>query len=295
LSQAMSRIRVALIEFAPEGVDFVSLGEADLHILDFIGQHPTIEDKNLFPNSLFRDIPSTPQRSDYVIIFHCEPPPNIWDKEVLKLTEELFLRARCVITHLRPDWLDVYQDFDWGNINWFQTPWGYDPRVFYYNGESKEILCLMTGYVARSEALDLIYTAARICGGKVVHVGGDIGLDGSPGYTRYERISDSQMRELYAQSLYVNAIRLENGFELPGIEGAASNSQPIYTDLPSYRYWFSDIGLFVPPDDIHEGLVKIFKTKLRKALVEKVRRFEWRNIAPRIWEEMLETVTRTRC
>jgi len=76
ISQAMWRIRHALIKYAPLGVKFVNTpAEANLHILDFIGQHPTIEDRELHPETgLMQEVPSLPQCRDYVILHHCTAP-----------------------------------------------------------------------------------------------------------------------------------------------------------------------------------------------------------------------------
>jgi len=278
-----------LTKYAPPGVQFVnSSHEADLHILDFIGQHPTIEDRELNPRTgLMRSVPSLPKCRNYVILYHCTAPPG---SEFLEMDyRPLFENARLVISYLRPEWTWEWGQLDWSKIEFFHTPWGYEPETFYYSGETKDILCLMTGYISETEALEAVWWAAQQVGGEVVHVGGSIGLDGKPGYRRYEGISDQQMRELYSRSLYTNAIRAYHGFEIVGIEGAACDAQPIYLDLPCYWYWFHDIGLFVPSDGVWDGLKRIFKTRPRwEGLTEKVRKFEWRNIAPRIWEEILK-------
>jgi len=298
ISRAMHRIRKALMEFAPEGVGFVEdPGRADLHILDFIGQHPAIEDRELHPETgLLRDIPSLPVCENYAILYHCPPGPANVDPlsgvPHLKLDyHRLFEEAKLVIGYLNPTSEAPWGNIDWSKVNYFMTPWGYDPKIFHYDGERKDIFCLMTGYVKETEALDVVYTAAKMYGGYVVHVGGNVGLDGAPGYRRYEGIDDAFMRELYARSQYVNAIRLEGGFEVVGIEGAACHAQPIYVDEPCYRRWFDDIGIFVDPHNLFDGIAEVFKLKARReGVAEKVKRFEWRNIAPKIWEKILEAI-----
>lgn len=289
----MRRIRNALLRYAPPGVVLTdSPRGADLHILDFVGQHPEIEDRVLHPQTgLMRDIPSLPVCRNYVIIYHCPPPAGpveTAEKEFAELDyRPLFENAKLVIGFRDPAEEGGWGKLDWTKINYFLTPWGYEDHLFFYAGEEKRILCVMTGYVSEPEALREVWAAARIAGGTVVHVGGSIGLDGMEGYMRVEGISDEELRRLYASSLYVNAIRKEGGFELPGIEGAACGAQPIYADLPCYRRWFDDIGLFVDPAEVMEGVARIFTMKVRReGIEEKVRRFEWRKIAPRIWEEV---------
>ena len=289
ISRAMHRIRAALMKHAPPGVAFADdPREADLHILDFIGQHPTIEDRELNPTTgLMRAVPSLPKCRNYVILYHCTAPPG---SELLSMDyRPLFENARLVVSYLKPEWTWEWGKLDWSKVEYFHTPWGYEPETFRYGGESKDVLCLMTGYVDVTEGLRAVWWAARQVGGEVVHVGGSIGLDGEPGYKRYENVSDDLMRELYCRSEYVNAIRAHHGFEVVGIEGAACLAQPIYLDLPCYRHWFDDIGIFVDPDDVWDGLKRVFETRpKRENLAEKVKRFEWGKIAPRIWEEILK-------
>jgi len=287
----MWRIRRALMKYAPSSIEFVQdYQDADLHILDFIRQHPTIEDRELNPaHGLMRTVPSLPKCRDYVILYHCADPSHGGD---LKLNyRPLFENARLVISYLKPEWVGEWGQLDWSKIKFFHTPWGYEPDVFYYSGENKDILCLMTGYVDFTEELSTVYEEGRRAGGEVVHIGGNIGLDGKPGYKRYENIDDRLMREFYSRSEYVNAIRTSYGFEVVGIEGGACLAQPIYLDLPCYRYWFLDIGVFVSPSNTRNGLRQVFEEKPKQEnLTEKVKEFQWSRIAPKIWEQILAKI-----
>jgi len=280
--------------YAPPGIQFAPQPTAAVHILDYIGQHPTIEDREISgAESLFKAVPSVPKSQDYIVIFHCEPAPGRWGDDVLRETEMLFRKARLVFGFLSPEWLTTFRHFDFSKINYYQTPWGFDPKVFHPVKMKKRFVCLMTGYVAEAEYLEAVYWAARQVGGEVIHIGGPVGLDRRPGYMRYEGVGDRQMREFYSESYYVNAIREPYGFELPGIEGAACGAQPIYLDLPCYRYWFSDIGLFVDPGEVWDGLKRIFEMGIRReGLTEKVKGFEWGKIASRIWRKILESAAR---
>jgi len=265
--------------------------EADLHILDFIGQHPFIEDRDLNPHhGLMRNVPSLPKCDKYILLYHCTAPPGF---ALLHMDYRLLFEKAClVVSFLKPEWVWKWGQLDWSKIKFFHTPWGYDPDVFYYNGENKDILCLMTGYVDITEGLRAIYEEGRRVGGTIVHVGGSIGLDGKPGYKRYENIDDKLMRELYCRSEYVNAIRAHYGFEVVGIEGGACLAQPIYLDLPCYKYWFSDIGVFVPSSSVWNGLRQVFERRPKQEnLTEKVKRFQWNKIAPQIWEQILNSVS----
>ena len=291
ISRAMHRIRKALMDYAPKEVKFVERPqEADLHILDFIGQHPRIEDRELNPKTgLMRSVPSLPACPKYVLLYHCSPPPESW---LLDLDySELFANALLVVSYLKQEWVEPWGNIDWSEVEYCLTPWGYDGRIFKNFNKPRNILCLMTGYVAETERLIEVWSAAAIAGEEVVHVGGHIGLDGKMRYRRVEGIDDKGFVDLLQRSKYVSAIRYPYGFELVGIEGAACGAQPIYLDLPCYRYWFGDIGLFVDPAEVMEGLARIFAHRVRReGIEEKVKRFEWSNIAPGIWEEILRRV-----
>jgi len=80
ISRAMWRIRDALIRYAPDNVIFVNhFSKADLHILDFIGQHPEVEEAVLHPRTigrLFKEAPSLPRCDKYVILLHTPPLPE---------------------------------------------------------------------------------------------------------------------------------------------------------------------------------------------------------------------------
>jgi len=130
-----------LMKYAPPEVEFVHLPhEADLHILDFIGQHPFIEDKD----GLMKRVPSLPKCPNYVLLYHCGSGLDY-------RYQPLFENAVLVVSYLKPEWPEEVQ-LDWSKIKLFHTPWGYKSETFYYDGAYKDILCLMTGYVSETSA-----------------------------------------------------------------------------------------------------------------------------------------------
>jgi len=290
----MHRIRDALIKYKPPNVEFVDTPEEGaIHILDFIGQHPTIEDRILHPyTGLMRAVPSTPKTKKYVLIYHC------WHSENINKFDynSLFQNASVVITH-SPYLAQFHECFspmkiDYKKVNFYVTCWGYDPDVFYESNLKRIFTILATGYIAEDERLTQVYRAVKSIDGKMVHVGGNIGLQPNNHYIRLENIPDSVMCYLYNQSKYVNAIRLPIGFEVVGIEGLACGCTPIYLDSPAYRYWFKDWGLFVKQDNETEELIKIFKLNLQPRIdKDKFKKtFSWEYVAPKIWNTILTSI-----
>jgi len=285
----MHRIRNALIRYAPSEVEFTDKPEGAVHILDFIGQHPIIEDRILHPSTgLMRTVPSLPVSPKYVIIYHCPPLP-----EYLKYVSEYKALLEGSIL--------VFGTYERGylfpndaRVNYYRTPWGYDPEVFYPRVSEKKYLALTTGYVVSDEHIDWIAYACRVYDKPLVHIGGRgvveelLTMLKGLRVSHYENVSDDEMANLYSSSWFVNAMRETLGFELPAVEGYACGSQPILLDLPCYRYWFSDFGVFVKSRD---GVVDVLsKPVYVTPKAEVLERFKWKNIAPKIWEKILESI-----
>jgi glycosyltransferase involved in cell wall biosynthesis len=302
----MRRIRDALIKWRPPEVEFVDWPTQDaIHILDWIGQDPEVEDAVLHPkDSLFKEVPSLPRTEKYVILYHIwnvnyhapEARKRVRDK--LAALNRIFTNAALVITY--SPYLTKYHpvinpvEIEWEKVNAFVTPWGYDPDKFYNMCLPRDYLVMATGYVAETEFIREVYEAARRAGGRMIHVGGDVGIRDVDNYERREGISDDEMLMLYNRSVYVNAMRDTVGFEVVGVEGLACGCTPIYLDLPCYRYWLDGMAIFVPPSryGMVERLEEIFRRGLtvavdRRRLREK---FSWEYVAPRIWRAILEAV-----
>jgi hypothetical protein len=289
ISRAMHRIRNALIKYAPPDVEFVDKPEGAVHILDFIGQHPTIEDRVLHPTGLMRTVPSLPVSQKYVIIYHCLPPPDFlkYVSEYRRLLEgSMLVFGTYDKSHIYPP--DA-------KINYYRTAWGYEPEVFYPRGSEKKYLALTTGYIIPDERIDWIAYACKLHGKPMVHIGGRNVVDelratyGGLNITHYEKISDDNLANLYSSSWFTNAMRELLGFELPAVEGYACGSQPVLLDLPCYRYWFSDFGVFVKSRD---GVVDVLSKPVNVTpKAEILERFKWKNIAPKIWERILDACT----
>jgi len=291
ISRAMWRIRTALIKHAPSEVMFVDEPSGNvIHILDWIGQHPEKQD-----GVLFKDVPSTPKTRKYVLLYHC------WSGKSYErnnpVFKSIFENASLVITH--SPFLTKYHlvfnpvDLNFDRVNWYVTCWGFDPDIFYPLNFKRRYMILATGYVKETELIDKVYEAVRKIRGKMVHVGGFIGLHQNNFYERHENIPDKKLNTLYNMSKYVSALRTHIGFEVVGIEGLACGCTPIYLNLPPYTYWFKEYALFINPEKAIEQLVDIFinNVKVHADREELRKRFSWHVIAKNIWSKILTSIT----
>jgi len=296
LSIAMRRIRRGLIKYKPKDVEIVNNPRnADVHILDYVGQHPKIQDKKIMS-----DIPSIPMCKKYIIIYHCHPAvPCSFEKEL----SELLKNALLVITHTRylTFYDPIYSPFpniNFDKINWFVTPWGFDPDIFYPSNPPlpKLIDVLTFGLVDESEKLSDILKACKLSKKMLLHLCGyscnSININDYERYVKCGYVNDDTLRFFYWISKYTCAFRMHIGFELPILEALACGSTPIVLDFPCYREHFKDIAIFISPDRIVDELVKVLNMgKVLHVSFDFVRkRFSWEYIAPNIWEKIIESI-----
>ena len=296
LSIAMKRIRNGLVKYKPSDVEIVNdPRKADIHVLDYVGQ-----DTNGLLNGCLIDIPLKPMCRKYVVIYHCHPPvPCSFEEELSKMLENALL----VITHTRyltfysPDW-SPFPKIRFDKINWFVTPWGFDPDIFYPSNPPlpKLIDVLTFGLVDESERLSDILEACKLTKKTLLHLCGyscnSIKINGYEKYIKCGYVDDDTLRFLYWVSKYTCAFRMHIGFELPVLEALACGSTPIVLDFPCYREHFNDVALFVKPNNLVDELVKILSSgKIIHVDFDFMRkRFSWEIIAPRIWRRIIESI-----
>ena len=267
MGRAIHRLADALEKYAPPEVEIVTdVKKADLQICHIIGVN-CLRGRKVDDHVLFMHCYLTAGHMDW---------PSEWRK------------ARKVFSCYDLPALSGTQ-----MSNFVQTPLGYDPSVFRPEPRlPKRYLCLMTGYVAWSEYLDMVYQACRLVGGDVIHVGAHFGWGSC--YRHRENVSDQEMRDLYAQSRFVAAMRITEGFELVGLEGLACGTPAIYLDMSCYRRWFDGVPgvVWVKPQaeaDVITQLVRVF----RHGFDGEVRppNFTWESIAKNMWSEILSANT----
>lgn len=176
-------------------------------------------------------------------------------------------------------------------INFFRTPLGAEPSLFYPSGE-KEYKAFMTGHVAETECLDSIAEAARRVGVTVYHTGEDFGWD-----SRFYRYLPYMPDDVYSAFLrkveYVFGLRKIEGFEVHCIEGAMSGCVPVVPQEPSYDF-YDGFALFVQTNASDEEIVRQIAEILesRHALsddqIQYVRsRFSWEKVVKDIEKAIL--------
>jgi hypothetical protein len=240
LSQAMHRVGAALQAHLPPGHHVVDTPEqADLEVLHVIGYKETVRAVEAAQASGRR----------YAIIQYCfkstsKPSGVDWI--------EMWRRASAVWSYYDLRYENVR---DMGKrVDFYQAPLGIDPAFHRMPNpltERRDTTLLTTGYVAPSECLQECAEAVRRVGGRMRHIGPDLGL--GERVTPSQGVSDELLATYYRQSRFVAGLRRVEGFELPVYEGLASGARPIVFDAPHYRQWLGEHALYIreydyPPD-----------------------------------------------
>lgn len=285
ISLAMERIRGAFMRYAPADAEFVKgFGPSErahcIHCIHWVGQNPrehTKRDEGVF------SVATLPLTRRYLVFAHIGNPHY---RDLDAYYQRLMREASLVVTFDRR-----ILGYDGSNI--FETPWGFEPKTFYWTSSPKRFKIFTTGYQADAEAIDACYDACLRMQVRMCHVG--CRLPGIPGLglcTRYEHIKDHKMRMLYAASEYVSGMRREGGFELPVIEGYACGAQPVVFDQPSMHKYYQDFALFVPNIprfDLSLHLERVFRQPRNVKPDPKIlRRFHWSALMRAVWKRVRE-------
>jgi len=277
----MERIRTAFIRYRPKDVTFASSLMGDpIHILHWMGQNPRQHTKR---DEACMSVATLPVTKKYIVIAHIGNPH--YPQHDINY-QKLLAGALKVITFDR-------RILGYKGSNIIETPWGYEPNIFFKHPCLKTYKILCTGYVADSEGIDACWDACGKLSSKLCHVGGKLPeVKEGRWYDRFEGISDQEMRRLYNSSEYVSGMRREGGFELPVIEGYACGCQPIVFDQPTMRKYYSDFALFVPNVPRYELTKHLVKLLLpRKSIKpdpEILKRFRWKTVMAKVWTQILE-------
>lgn len=269
-SRAMYRVADALREYAPRGVQFVSLpGESDLQVLHAIGM-------NARPDAHARE---------YAVIQYCTTNDSPLDRG------ELWGNARLVWSY-----------YDLPAPRLYHAPLGGDGRVFYPRGGERRRLVLTSGYVngPGAEAIEAATDAALQKGLSVIHLGPDtvVGMRNinHPHRRVMHNISDNDLAKLYSKCEWVAAMRYIEGFELPAVEGLLCGARPIMFDQPATRRWYEGHAEFVPEYEnriqLTQRLREVFSSPavpVSEDEMEAVKiTFDWRRIVEGFWKRISE-------
>lgn len=216
---------------------------------------------------------------------------EIWDNAAVVFSYLDLVGNEAIPAGLYPDFIYV------------SLPLGVDTEVFYRYGmddrpwNNRKYLICTTGLGYTTESVRECIHAARAVGGKVAHLGCDLGIEDVDSYWD---LSDAEVCLLFNDCKYVSGLRRTEGFELPILEGFFCGAQPITFDTLAYRRWFDGIALFIEEGDRNSVILQLIKLfNLRKRLLfedenfftKKRRERERRAIAADFsWEKFADTI-----
>lgn len=261
--KAFGRISKALHDHSKTFVNWVTPEQADAVIIHVVGgeQYNTVQqylNKAIIVQHCY--LTADPGRVDYC---------SQWEKALLTIS---------------------YQDltrYTKKKFNFFHTPWGYEPSIFHYTGEEKDIKVFATGHVAHTECLDVMHTACKRTNHVMYHTGEDFKYDPrSYHYLKY--LDDAAFARMLNKTQYTSCLRRLEGFEMMGIEGAACGAAPIVLDSPSYS-WYKDIGITLEENkDLEEQLIPILLNTPKIVDQQKIKEFQWKPIITNIFNAIFE-------
>lgn len=247
-SKAIGRLDKALHMYAPADVTWTDYDNADLVIIPVIGRRNHVW---RLAGELLK------QGRKYAIIQLSlrstrNPDPNDW--------QEIWENAQVVWSYY---WLD-------GNFNFYLSPLGADPKLFYPLNYPRDRLVGMTGTYTRAECLWEVEKAARNVGARALKIRAE---------------TDEELNQQYNRCLYISGLRHKEGFEMPAVEGMLAGTRPILFDTPDFRRWYDGIAVFIPEGNVLHTvnqLTKLFSAEPEPVLPKEVMytryRFDWEHI-----------------
>lgn len=285
-SLALKRVANALTAHAPSNVEITSSYKAaDFIIFHAIGRLNSLKAKI---NSLLKE------KKQYAIIQYAlrstkEPRTQSWIS--------VWSGAKVVWSYYDLPALISQDHSGWSLIPeipvFYHAPLGVDSTVFFGSGSvKKEYIILTSGGSWLTEGVREAVHAARRVGGKVAHLGKELGR--GEGVHCYNGVGDSTLAYLYRRSRFVCGLRRKEGFELPAAEGLLCRATPILFDQPHYKQWYGSWAEYIPEgprNEVIDSLEALFRRdtvaidadQRRKA----VELFDWGKIAIGFWEKCL--------
>jgi hypothetical protein len=281
MSQAMHKIRKALIDRAPDGIEFVLEPRlADVQFIEAIGFDATSE----------------PVAPAHVYLQFCLASAGGSREQWI----DAFKKAALVVSYL-----DVPSAMRSNDFNFLHTPMGAS-NAFRdcptWQRTLRPYAAMTSGYVAipPGEAIAAVYEAAASLGRRVFQLGPRQPQGMPPTkphlWTARNNITDAELAESYSNCHFVSGLRWVEGFEMPVVEGALCGARPICFDLPCYRQWFDGLACFVPHDAeklpfalrqvLNSGVSLVSATERENLL----RVFDWDRIASEVWGRVREAI-----
>lgn len=233
---------------------------------------------------------SSYRSADLVVFYVCGRHDQL-QKRIAELGARRYAMIHIALESTRnpnpTDWLDMWHGASvvWSYYklpleNYYHAPLAADPELFHTLRDSERKYLIMTnGSTERDESLQEIREAADRVNEMIVHVNG---------------ISDAELRWVYNQCRFVNALRRKDGFELPAVEGLLCGARPIMYDTPNYRQWFDGLAEFIPEEEYSKvvlNLVELFHREYRPVSLterlETLRRFDWSRVITGFWSRAI--------
>lgn len=275
-SPSLARVHDCFVKYAPPDVVFVNdFRDADVHFLDFVGQHPYY-----YKNVPDIGVPLFPLAKKVVLLMHTTGHPgfnyNNW-----------FKQFDVIVSYIPPWHCDFVGIFDWDAFSdrYILTPWGVD-EVFSRRNVEKKYDVITSGTICEDELIDVVDSVCAELGLKCAHTG----IKAECELRATEELGildDDKLAETMSASEYASGLRRYCGFELFALEATFAGAQPIYLNLPVYRYWFSDGGIFVDLENVKNDLINIL-SKREKKDTSPMLKYSCKNVFPKLWERILE-------
>lgn len=269
-SQALWRVRDALIRYAPKSIKFVKImDDADLVVLHVNGRC----DRN---HALAEHLSSRGQR--YAVIQYCVQSTmrpsakswvRLWSGAAVVWS---YLHLPGGMTNFYPAPLGVHHSFQWK-----PSPLG------------RPFLIGTSGHSWLTEGVKEAARAAWRVGGRVFHLGPQVSRD--PRVTCFEGMNDKMLDRFWGACYFVSGLRRTEGFELPAIEGLVCGARPVVFDRAHYRKWYGDFAEYVSEgtrEEVTDALEGLFRRPWREVTKaesdEARRRFDWARIVKGFWD-----------
>jgi len=286
---AMHKIAQYLMEYKPDEVEVTSFADCDINIEHIIGDHgisKCAHDKQLI---------SRMKQKKFVLLWYCFERSLDYIKNS-KFFNWAFSDATMIYSYL------VFENYGFKEQdNVVYGPLGYDHTFFKFDNKIERLSnsIMSTGYIASTECLEEIYNACKQARATMFHVGHNFNWNRII-YRQGEKLTEEQMRLIYASATFVSGLRRGEGFEIPVLEGAACGARPIVFNKSHYQ-WYKDFAIFIEESNFYEVRDSIYNVLLeninnpnittseeeRKKIRET---FGWDVIAKRFWEEVLRRV-----
>lgn len=292
-SRGIQRVRKALVDYLPEGVELVStIEECDFAILHIYGRHTTMMHKIGYLKS---------KGKGYAMIQYClkstmRPETkhwlNMWDGA--KVVWSYYDIPQLMMDEISGGNSAIKAGMEKLTIeNFYHAPLGVDSEVFKDSEHpEKQFVIAASSQHALSESVRECAFAAKTVGKKMLHIGHE--LRRGDDIVCVSNVSDRELPKFYAESEFVSGLRRIEGFEFPVIEGLLCGARPIVFDRPEMRHWFGEFAIFIDEgsrEEVINTLKNVFDkgaspvTESEKQLVRE--RFNWQTIISGFWQRIL--------